>query len=212
MSEKTPNPQSEVQSETSETPATDTTPDAETADVETTSPETERGRPKVTIYNRSDVDMNDFTFKTAKQLESKLRRAERILVFDDPEDPEDPLIVHLRALTEKEQSILVQATLSKTDIHALVSIFLEKMEKKEDIQSEDVVDILAEKVRKAHDEQDVLEKMCRRIQMGTVHPRGTTIQWWQRKNPDILEICNDTLDDLQFENDLYILELASKEI
>ena len=42
---------------------------------------------QVKVYDPNVVNIKDFKFKTAKQLDQKLRRAERILSFEDPEDP-----------------------------------------------------------------------------------------------------------------------------
>ena len=167
---------------------------------------------QVTAYNPAEVDIKDFKFKTARQLDKKMRRAERILVFDDPDDPDDPMVLHLRALTEKEEASLLQTQLSETDIEALVSVFLEKTEKGEQIETEDLVNIITDKVMNTHQERDDLGKLCRRIRKAIVKPRGITIQWLERKNPNLLDICNDTIDELQIENERWILEDASVRI
>ena len=69
---------------------------------------------KVVSVNPADVDIEGYKFKTAKQIDKKVKRAERILSFDDPDNPEEPIHVHLRALTSNEEvNIYINTTSRK---------------------------------------------------------------------------------------------------
>lgn len=165
---------------------------------------------KVTVHDPNEVDLKDFTFKTAKQLDKRLKRAERILSFDDPASPDEPIHVHLRALTANEESILHQSQLSQTDIQSLVSVFLEKSENGEELETSDITDIVADKLVNNTDDSMATERFYRRIQMAIVRPTGVTIEWLKRRNPNMLDMMNDTIDELQIENDIWILRTAVK--
>ena len=113
---------------------------------------------KVVSVNPADVDTKGYKFKTAKQIDKKVKRAERILSFDDPDNPEEPIHVHLRALTSNEEAILHQSNISKKDVQSLVSVFLEKTETEKDgkLEPSDITDIVAEKIaNNSEDEENV---------------------------------------------------------
>ena len=84
---------------------------------------------KVTVHDPSKVDLKDFKFKTAKQLDKRLKRAERILSFDDPEYPDEPINVHLRALTSNEEAILHQSNYRKMMFSRWCLYFLKRLRK-----------------------------------------------------------------------------------
>ena len=165
---------------------------------------------KVKVYDPNEVDIKGFKFKTAKQLDKRLKRAERILSFDDPEYPDEPINVHLRALTSNEEAILHQSKLSQNDVQSLVSVFLEKTEKGEELETSDITDIVADKLAENNDDNGAVERFYRRIQMAIIKPRGATIQWLKRRNPSMLDIINDTIDELQIENDMWLLQTEVK--
>ena len=168
---------------------------------------------KVTIHDPSKVDLKGFKFKTAKQLDKKMKRAERILSFDDPDNPdESPINVHLRALTSNEEAILHQSKLSQSDVQSLVSVFLEKSEKGEDLETSDITDIVADKLTENNDDNGAVERFYRRIQMAIIKPTGVTIEWLKRRNPGMLDIMNDTIDELQIENDYWLLQTEMEEV
>ena len=168
---------------------------------------------KVTVHDPSKVDLKDFKFKTAKQLDKKMKRAERILSFDDPDSPDEPINVHLRALTSNEEAILHQSRLSQNDIQSLVSVFLEKTEKGQELETSDITDIVADKLADNNDDDDsAVERFYRRLQMAIIKPRGVTIEWLKRRNPNMLDIINDTIDELQIENDLWLLQTEMEEV
>ena len=168
---------------------------------------------KVTIHDPSKVDLKDFKFKTAKQLDKKMKRAERILSFDDPDSPDEPINVHLRALTSNEEAILHQSRLSQNDVQSLVSVFLEKTEKGQELETSDITDIVADKLADNNDDDDsAVERFYRRLQMAIIKPRGVTIEWLKRRNPNMLDIMNDTIDELQIENDLWLLQTEMEEV
>lgn len=167
---------------------------------------------KVTIHDPSKVDLKDFKFKTAKQLDKKMKRAERILSFDDPDSPDEPINVHLRALTSNEEAILHQSRLSQNDVQSLVSVFLEKTEKGQELETSDITDIVAEKLADNNDDDGAVERFYRRLQMAIIKPRGVTIEWLKRRNPNMLDIMNDTIDELQIENDLWLLQTEMEEV
>ena len=161
---------------------------------------------KVVSVNPADVDIKNFKFKTAKQLDKKAKRAERILSFDDPDNPEEPIHIHLRALTSNEVSILHRSDLSKTDIQSLVSVFLEKTEKGEELDPSDLTDIVAEKIENNDDDEMLMYRFYRRIQMAIVKPTAVTIEWLKRRNPNMLDYLNDTIDELQAENTMWLFQ------
>ena len=165
---------------------------------------------KVTIHDPNEVDIKSFKFKTAKQIDKKMKRAERILSFDDPDNPEDPIHIHLRALTSNEEAILHQSQLSQTDVESLVSVFLEKTEKGEELETSDITDIVADKLADNNDDDVAVERFYRRIQMAIIKPTGVTIQWLKRRNPNMLDILNDTIDELQAENEMWLLQTELK--
>ena len=167
---------------------------------------------KVTIHDPSKVDLKDFKFKTAKQLDKKMKRAERILSFDDPESPDEPINVHLRALTSNEEAILHQSRLSENDIQSLVSVFLEKTEKGQELETSDITGIVADKLADNNDDDGAVERFYRRLQMAVIKPKGVTIEWLKRRNPNMLDIMNDTIDELQIENDLWLLQTEMEEV
>ena len=166
---------------------------------------------KVKVYDPNEVDIKGFKFKTAKQLDQKLRRAERILAFEDPENPDEPINVHLRALTSNEEAILYKSRLSKDDLTPLVDVIMKKAKKGEEVETSDVVDVLAKKLVDTTDDDADKDRFYRRIQMGIVKPRGVTIQWLERRNPEFLNIVNETIDELAIENDLWVLHSVNKE-
>ena len=104
---------------------------------------------QVKVYDPNVVDIKDFKFKTAKQLDQKLRRAERILSFEDREDPDEAINIHLRALTSNEEAILYKSQLSKDDLMPLVDIIMKKGETGEPVDPSDVTEALAKKLVKS---------------------------------------------------------------
>ena len=166
---------------------------------------------QVKVYDPNVVDIKDFKFKTAKQLDQKLRRAERILAFDDPENPDESINVHLRALTSNEEAALYQARLTKDDLTPLVKVIMEKSKTGEPIETSDVVDAIAKKLTNTKDDNTEQERFYRRIQMGIVKPRGVTIEWLKRRTPNMLEILHDTLDELAVEDDLWVMQSMNSE-
>lgn len=167
---------------------------------------------KVTVRDPNKVDIKDFKFKTAKQLDKQLKRAERILSFDDPENLEVPIHVHLRALTAKEESILYQATFSEKDVKALADVFLEKTENHEKLETSDITGIVTEKLTDTDTDEKKMDRYYRRLQMGIVRPSGVTIEWLKRRNPNMLDIMSDVLDELQIENEIWLLDSLTAEL
>ena len=163
----------------------------------------------VTVYDPNDADTPKLKFKTAEQLDKRQRRAERILSFDDPDNPDEPINIHLRALTPNEELILDRVNLTKDDLMPLVDAIMKKEKSGEEIDTSDVVDVLAKKLVDTSTPDS--ERYYRRIQMGIVKPTGVTIEWLKRRNPNMLEILNSTLDDLALENDFYSLRSANIE-
>ena len=142
-------------------------------------------------------------------LTRRSKRAERILSFDDPDNPEEPIHVHLRALTSNEEAILHQSNISKKDVQSLVSVFLEKTETEKDgkLEPSDITDIVAEKIaNNSEDEEMLTHRFYRRIQMAIIKPTGVTIEWLKRRNPNMLDFLNDTIDELQAENDMWLFQ------
>ena len=153
-------------------------------------------------------DIKGYKFKTAKQIDKKVKRAERILSFDDPDTPEEPIHVHLRALTSNEESILHQSNLSKDDVQSLVSVFLEKTETEGGkLEPSDITNIVAEKIANNNEDEEMLtHRFYRRIQMAIIKPTGVTIEWLKRRNPNMLDFINDTIDELQAENAMWLFQ------
>ena len=166
---------------------------------------------QVRVYDPNVVNIKDFKFKTAKQLDEKLRRAERILAFEDPEDPDEPINIHLRALTSNEEAILYKSQLSKDDLTPLVDVIMKKGKEGGDVETSDVVDVLAKKLVDTTDDDSDSDRFYRRIQMGIVKPRGVTIEWLKRRTPNMLEILHDTLDELAVEDDLWVMQSMNSE-
>lgn len=167
---------------------------------------------KVTVHDPSKVNIKDFKFKTAKQLDKKIKRVERILSFDDPEYPDEPINVHLRALTSNEEAILHQSRLSQNDVQSLVSVFLEKTEKGEELETSDITDIVADKLAGNNNDDGAVDRFYRRLQMAIIKPTGVTIEWLKRRNPEFLNIIDETIDELQVENDMWLLQTEIEKV
>ena len=81
----------------------------------------------------------------------------------------------------------------------------------ESIETSDVVDVLAKKLVDTTDDNTEQERFYRRIQMAIIKPRGATIEWLKRRNPNMLEILHDTLDELAIETDLWVMRSMNQE-
>ena len=182
----------------------------QTANVETeqeTEQETETTQLQITARDPNDVDLKSFKFKSKKDMKSKFRRAERILTIDDPDSPDDPIHFHVRALTPAEEASLSQKLLSDDDMRGLVSTFMEKAEEGEKIETDDVTELIAAKLNGS--QVDVTsERYLRKVQMGIIKPSGLTLQWLTDLNPVVLELLHDTIDELRFEQERWIINTS----
>lgn len=165
---------------------------------------------QVTVHNPNEVNPKDFKFKTAKQLDTRQRRAERILSFEDPDNPDEPINIHLRALTPNEEAILHKVNLTKEDIAPLATAIMRKARTGESLEADDVIDAIGKKLVDSTTDEQNDERFYRRIQMGIVKPTGVTIEWLKRRNPNMLEILHNALDELAIENDLWVLRSANQ--
>ena len=180
---------------------------AKTAQVEQAEQETETTQLQVTAHDPAEVDLKSFKFKSKKDMKSKFRRAERIISIDDPDNPDAPIHFHVRALTPAEEASLHQKLLSDDDMRGLVSTFMEKAEDGEKIETEDVTELIAAKLNGS--QVDVTsERYLRKVQMGIMKPSGLTIQWLADLNPVILELLHDTIDELRFEQEKWIINTS----
>ena len=172
--------------------------------------ERKRSELKITVYDPDDVNPDDFKFQSAKALDKKLRRAERIMSIEDPDAPGENINIHLRALAENEEIILnqTQATLSKDHIQKLVSTIVSKASDGEELTTTDITDIVVEKLAENNYQDISVDKFYRRLQMAIISPKGVTIEWLQRRNPVILDAMSDILDELSVENNFWILNRA----
>ena len=180
---------------------------AKTAQVEQAEQETETTQLQVTAHDPAEVDLKSFKFKSKKDMKGKFRRAERILTIDDPDSPDEPIHFHVRALTPAEEASLHQKLLSDDDMRGLVSTFMEKAEEGEKIETDDVTELIAAKLNGS--QVDVTsERYLRKIQMGIIKPSGLTLQWLADLNPVILELLHDTIDELRFEQEKWIINTS----
>ena len=169
--------------------------------------ETEPRQLEVTAHDPNEVNIKDFKFKSKKDMKSKFRRAERILTIDDPDSPDDPIHFHVRALTPAEEASLHQKLLSDDDMRGLVSTFMEKAEDGEKIETEDVTELIAAKLNGG--QVDVTsERYLRKVQMGIMKPSGLTLQWLADLNPVILELLHDTIDELRFLQERWLINTS----
>ena len=182
----------------------------EQANVETeqeTEQETETTQLQITAHDPNDVNIKDFKFKAKKDMKGKFRRAERILTIDDPDSPDDPIHFHVRALTPAEEASLHQKLLSDEDMRGLVSTFMEKAEDGEKIETEDVTELIAAKLNGG--QTDVTsDRYLRKVQMGIMKPSGLSLQWLADLNPVILELLHDTIDELRFLQEQWIINTS----
>lgn len=186
------------------------TPHTQVPDTDT---DTEKHLPTVRSYTPEQAQARNLKIRSAKEQDHRFRRAERVLVFDsDTEDTEAPLVIHLRALTENEEASLTRPMLTENDVQKITAVLLEKTkddsQNLEGLKPEDLIDVTMDIVSNQH--INPFDKLCRRIQMGIVKPTDVTIEWLQRRNPNVLDICNTTLDELHIENDYYIFQLADE--
>ena len=198
-----PNTETEVE--------TDVT-DAETPETEVTPP-TSVDLPKVRSYTREQAKAQNIVAEKRQDLPPVFKRDERILVFDNPDAPDAPLILHLRALTEKEEASLHTTLLTQQDIQGFVEVFMKKVgtDGKGKLDPKDMEEPITTALRRQQEETDPLYTLCRRIQMG-IFNTNYTIQWLQQLNPHILDTCNDVLDELSIDNERWILEDALMEL
>ena len=48
--------------------------------------------------------------------------------------------------------------------------------------------------------------------MAIIKPTGVTIQWLERRNPEFLNIIDETIDELQVENDMWMLQTEIEKV
>ena len=156
-------------------------------------------RPKIIVHDINDVDIKDFKFLSKKEFDKKLKRAERIVSIEDPENPNELLNIHMRALTSEEEAKLYKPALSQQSIASLVEAFMAKSEEGEALEPSEITNIVAENIKLDDIDADD-DLFYKRLQKAIVKPGGVTIEWLKRRNPVILDTLNDTLDELQAEN------------
>ena len=98
----------------------------EETEQEETEQEQEAYQPEIKMHDPNVVNVKDFKFKSKKDLKGKFRRAERIISIDDPDNPDEPIHFHLRALTPAEEASLHQKVISDEDMRSLVSKMVKK--------------------------------------------------------------------------------------
>lgn len=152
----------------------------------------------------SEVDMKAVKFKTAKTLDKKAKRSERLLSFEDAAEPDGYIHVLVRALTAHEESILYRAQLSKSDTAAIAELLVEKTKTDEPVEVSDISSIVSEKLVGTIENDRSSDRYFRKIQMAIVKPTGVTIEWLKRRNPNMLEVIDNTIDELQAENDVWV--------
>ena len=184
-----------------------TTPESTQSQIEQAEQEAETTQLQITAHNPNEVNIKDFKFKSKKDMKGKFRRAERIISIDNPDDPDDPIHFHLRALTPSEEASLQQALLSREDMQNLVSRFTEKAETGGTIETEDVTDLIVEKIDKQN-EDITNDRYLRKVQMGVIKPSGLTLQWFADLNPVLLELLHDTIDELRFEQERWLINTS----
>ena len=184
-----------------------TTPESTQSQIEQPEQEIEPKPLQITAHDPNEVDIKSFKFKKKKEMEGKFRRAERILTVDDPDNPDDPIHFYVRALTPSEEERLQHALLSHEDIQNLVSRFTEKAETGGTIEAEDITDVIVEKLDTQNGDI-ASDRYLRKVQMGVRKPSGLTLQWFADLNPVLLELLHDTIDELRFEQEQWIINTS----
>ena len=90
-----------------------------------------------------------------------------------------------------------------------MSVFLEKTETEKDgnWSRRILPTLLLKKLQTtSEDEKMLTHRFYRRIQMAIIKPTGVTIEWLKRRNPNMLDFLNDTIDELQAENDMWLFQ------
>ena len=145
----------------------------------------------------------DFT-QDLDTLDAQFKRAERVLSVDDPDGSGKTINFKIRALTSVEQASLTQAALSKEDLGAIVSKVMEVSEKGEKLETNDITDLIVQKM--GDNPNDATnERFLRKIVMGIEAPKGLTIERLRGWNPSLLETFHNIIEDLELENDLWVL-------
>lgn len=168
---------------------------------------TERKQPIITVQdpNDKDVDRKAFKFLGIKELRGKHRRAERIISIDDPDNPDDePTHYLLTALTGGEERSLHQNVLSQDAIQALTSEFVEKTQDGEQLDVEAATTLILNKFSETQSNAEN-ERYLRKIQIGIRKPK-VSLEWLRDLNPALLELFDDTLEDLRIQQELWIVE------
>jgi len=159
---------------------------------------------KITAHDPNEVNAKDFKFKGLKELRGKFRRAERIVSIDDPDNPDESIHFHLRALTPGEENSLHQALLSQESVSVLVSNFIEQTKDGEPLDTEETATRIAKKM--TDDSGNAAnERYLRKIQMGMIAPK-VSLEWLRELNPALLELFHEAIDDLRIEQERWIVE------
>ena len=106
---------------------------------------------------------------------------------------------------------MYKSQLSKDDLTPLVDVIMKKAKEGGEVEVSDVAGVLTKKLVDTTDGDSDSDRFYHRIQMGIIKPRGVTIEWLKRRNPNMLDILHDTLDELAIENDLWVLHSENQE-
>ena len=169
---------------------------------EQATPETHQ--PKITVHDPNEVSPKSFKFLGVKALRGKFRRTEKILSIDDPDNPDETLNFHLRALTPGEEQSLQQMMLSQEGIGDMVSKLVKKTQDGAPLETDEITGLIVEKMTEAKS-NPTNDRYLRTIQMGMIAPK-VSLEWLRDLNPALLELFYTTIEDLRLEQEKWIVE------
>ena len=173
----------------------------------------------ITVYEPDQVTAKMKFNNSPNMLDKKFKRSERVIGIDDPEGTGKQIFFKLRGLTGAENASLHQSALSKDDIQTITDKVVDASKNGDEIQTDDITNMIVEKMGSESQSEQTEERFLRKIAIGVVAPKGITVDRLRNWNPSLLEQVHDIIEDLETENDLWVLrsvpenqEQADKEI
>lgn len=166
---------------------------------------------KATIYTPNEIQIDTIQFETAESLNTAFQRAERVIAFENPDGSDTPFYVLLRAPTPHEVAMLYQTTMKDIDTEELISLVIEKSKTDESIESDEITRLVTKAVAEQDWEKTEAERFWKRLELCIVKPEGVTRKWLQARNPNFLEILDDTIEELITENAHWEVEYPADE-
>lgn len=174
------------------------------------SPETLPEPLHITIHNPDDDAVKDLDFDSdLDALDTKFKRAERVITVDDPDGSGNPIAFKLRALTGTEEGNLQQASMSREAWQEITSRMIEAGESGKKLEPDEISAIIAEGMMDQQIDNDALnERVLQKVAIGIKAPKGITVERLRNWNSALIETFSNILDDLSIESAMWTLRSA----